>query len=71
MISTLSVPETLLERIEGEYNEQPGLSLTPQQAERLWGLDGPTCRAALTTLEGARVLRRTPEGRFVRSRSTG
>jgi hypothetical protein len=45
------VPEILLERIEREYDEQPGLNLTPEQAQRLWGLDHPTCRAALSTLE--------------------
>lgn len=70
MTSTFVVPETLLERIEREYDEQPGLNLTPEQAQRLWGLDDPTCRAALSTLEDARVLRRTPEGRFVRSESS-
>jgi hypothetical protein len=70
-MSTLSLPDTLLKRIEREYDEQPGLCLTLPQARRLWGLDVPTCDAALTTLEQARVLRRTPEGRFVRSRSTG
>jgi hypothetical protein len=70
MTSTFVVPETLLERIEREYDEQPGLNLTPEQAHRLWGLDDPTCRAALSTLEDARVLRRTPEGRFVRSESS-
>jgi hypothetical protein len=31
-MSTLAVPETLLERIEREYEEQPGLNLTSQQA---------------------------------------
>jgi hypothetical protein len=70
MTSTLVFPETLWERIEREYDEQPGLNLTPEQAQRLWGLDDPTCRAALSTLEDARVLRRTPEGRFVRSESS-
>jgi hypothetical protein len=64
--ATIVVPETLLERIEREYDEQPGLNLTPEQAQRLWGLDGRTCRAALSRLEDARVLRRTPEGRFAR-----
>ena len=33
----------LLLRIEGEYREMPGLSLTVSQAERLWGLDSSTC----------------------------
>lgn len=70
MTSTIIVPETLLERIEREYDEQPGLNLTLEQAQRLWGLDHPTCRAAISRLEDARLLRRTPEGRFVRSGSS-
>jgi len=32
----------LLPRIEGEYREMPGLSLTVSQVERLWGLDSST-----------------------------
>jgi predicted transcriptional regulator len=67
MMSTLAVPESLLERIEREYEEQPGLNLTSAQAERLWGLDKSTCRAVLSALEDAHVLRRTQEGRFVRA----
>jgi len=70
MISALPLSRTLLNRIESEYDEQPGLCVTPQQAQRLWGLDGPTCRAVLTTLEEAHVIQRTKDGRFVRSRST-
>jgi len=65
MTSVLSLPQTLLQRIEREYEELPGLRLTPAQAQRLWGLDGPTCGAVLTTLVDAGVLHRTPDGRFV------
>jgi Fic family protein len=70
MISTPSQLQSLLNRIEREYEEQPGLSLTAQQAQKLWGLDRRTCRDALRKLENARVLQRTSDGRFVRSRST-
>jgi hypothetical protein len=38
---------TLVERIEGEYNEMPGLKLTEAQAQRLWDLDADTCRTIL------------------------
>ena len=31
--------EALLARIRGEYNEMPGLSLSPGQARRLWALE--------------------------------
>jgi hypothetical protein len=60
------VEESLLERIQGEYDEMPGLSLTPAQAERLWQLDGETCRAALNRLVQRRVLSLTPRGRYVK-----
>ena len=41
----------LLQRVEGEHREMPGLSLTVSQAERLWGLDRSTCAFVLTTLD--------------------
>jgi hypothetical protein len=60
----------LLVRIEGEYREMPGLSLTGPQAERLWGLDTATCATVLTALIERRVLRRTTSGTYLR-RSSG
>ena len=33
---------TLVQRIDGEYHEMPGLKLTEAQAQRLWGLDADT-----------------------------
>jgi hypothetical protein len=56
----------LLLRIEGEYREMPGLSLTVSQAQRLWGLDKNTCALALTTLVERRVLKQTTVGTFLR-----
>ena len=56
----------LLRRIEGEYHEMPGLSITAPQAERLWGLDGTTCAFVLMTLTERGVLRRTTSGTYVR-----
>ncbi len=66
MTSGLSLSPVLLQRITHDYAEQPGLRLTPPQAQRLWGLDGPTCGAVLTALVDAGVLRRTPDGQFAR-----
>jgi DNA-binding GntR family transcriptional regulator len=57
------------ERIRGDYREMPGLSLSPDQARRLWGLDERTCREALTALVESGFLRRTPKGTFVRTAS--
>jgi hypothetical protein len=61
-----AVDEALLSRIRGEYDEMPGLSLTPAQAERLWQLDRETCRAALNRLVQRRVLSLTVRGRYVK-----
>jgi hypothetical protein len=62
---TPAIRELLL-RIEGEYREMPGLSLTVSQAQRLWGLDKNTCALALTTLAERRVLKQTAAGTFLR-----
>ena len=59
----------LFRRIEGEYREMPGLSLTLSQAERLWGLDRSTCEFVLTRLIERRVLRRAMNGTYVRGSS--
>ena len=34
--------DEVLQRIQGEYLEMPGLRLTPAQAQRLWGLERST-----------------------------
>jgi hypothetical protein len=49
-------PDEMLRRIRGEYLEMPGLSLTLEQAQRLWGLDAKTCRDFLPSLGETRVL---------------
>jgi hypothetical protein len=58
---------SLVQRIEGEYHEMPGLKLTDAQAQRLWGLDAETCRTILVTLMQRRFLRRTASGMYVRA----
>jgi hypothetical protein len=57
---------TLVDRIRAEYLEQPGLRLTEAQACRLWRLDEPTTRRALTALTGASFLQRSDDGRYAR-----
>ncbi len=59
--------EDWLALIQAEYSATPGLSLTPEQAERLWGLDECTCGALFEALEFARVLRRTTKNTYVRA----
>jgi DNA-binding IclR family transcriptional regulator len=69
MSATAVAPEEALRRIRGEYLEMPGLCLTPAQAQRLWGLDRPTCEHLLDTLVSSRFLARTRDGSFVREGS--
>jgi hypothetical protein len=56
----------ILERIQSEYRQLPGLRLTKTQAERLWHLDRAVCDGLLSALVDARFLSRAPDGTFVR-----
>jgi hypothetical protein len=56
----------LVRLVRGEYLEMPGLRLTKAQAQRLWGLDAPTCDKVIKTLVSARFLRRTPTDSYAR-----
>ena len=56
----------VLERVVGEYNEMPGMCVTPPQAQRLWGLDSETCAVVLMTLVERGILRRTLRGTYVK-----
>ena len=48
--------DALLNRIRGEFLEMPGLRLTCEQAQRLYGLDRAVCQRALDWLVDARFL---------------
>lgn len=56
-----------LERVQGEYREMPGLSLTQHQAQRLWGLDAVVCEALFEALMQSGFLRRTAHGGYIRA----
>lgn len=58
--------DDLLRRICGEYLEMPGLRLKREQAQRLWGLDGPTCADLLDALVKRGFLRRLTDGTYAR-----
>lgn len=58
---------SLMQRVETEYAEMPGLSLTLPQAQRLWSVDRETCEEIFNRLVGRGVLRKTASGRFVRA----
>lgn len=60
----------LEDRIRGEFLEMPGLRLTPQQASRLWALDGATSQRVLDVLAATGFLARTREGAYLRASAT-
>lgn len=53
--------------VRAEYLESPGLRLTKDQVQRLWGLDPPTCEALLAALVDVRFLRCTHRDAYVRA----
>jgi len=56
----------VLQRIQGEFVEMPGLRLTAPQAQRLWGLEREVCNALLGALVDAKFLLQTRDGAFIR-----
>ena len=54
--------------MEAEYKEMPGLILTPEQAQRLLGLDDGPCAVALAILTQRRFLKQTASGAYLRER---
>jgi hypothetical protein len=60
------VDDALLQRVCGEFLEMPGLRLTSQQAQRLWGLDESACVELLEFLVDAKFLCRPGQGVYMR-----
>jgi len=56
-----------IQLIRAEYLEIPGLHLTRNQVQRLWGLDDLTCDALLEALVNVRFLRQTRTGAYVKT----
>jgi hypothetical protein len=54
----LTLTQSMVDRACGEFIEMPGLRLTRQQAQRLWGLDEPTCTELLDYLVDVNFLAR-------------
>ena len=54
-------------RVRSEYVELPGLRLTSAQAQRLWNLDREQCEAVFAALIDAGIIKRMPDGSFVRA----
>jgi hypothetical protein len=59
--------DDVLQRIQGEYSEMPGLRLTAAQAQRLWGLERAVCDELLGALVNAKFLSQTRDGAFIRT----
>jgi hypothetical protein len=57
----------LAERVQAEYLEMPGLSVTLPQAQRLLGIDAQTCAVVMKTLLARGFLRQTKQGMYVRT----
>jgi hypothetical protein len=58
--------EELLNRLRAEFLEMPGMRLTPEQAQRLLGLEQGLCQTVLDSLVHARFLRVSADGRYAR-----
>ena len=58
--------DQVLQRIQGEFVEMPGLRLTAAQAQRLWGLERDVCDALLGALVDAKFLAQTRDGAYIR-----
>jgi hypothetical protein len=52
--------------VRGEFLEVPGLLLTRDQVQRLWGLDASVCDSVLEALVQNGFLRLTDQGGFIR-----
>ena len=59
--------DEVLQRIQGEFVEMPGLRLTAPQAQRLWGLERDVCDALLAALVDAKFLSQNRDGAFMRT----
>ena len=56
----------ILQRIRVEYLEMPGLTLKPEQVQRLCGVDRTVCDAALSMLVDSGFLSMRPDGGYGR-----
>jgi hypothetical protein len=56
----------VLQRIRAEYLEMPGLTLRPEQVQRLCGVDRTLCQAVLETLVETGFLSMRSDGAYAR-----
>ena len=58
--------DILRSRIRAEYREMPGLLLTPEQVQRLCGIERILCQLILNELVDAKFLCVKADGRYAR-----
>ena len=58
-----------IQRIRAEYIEMPGLSLRPEQVQRLCGVDSTLCENVLEALVESGFLSRRADGAYGRYRN--
>ena len=63
------VASQAIQRIRAEYLEMPGLSLRPEQVQRLCGVDRALCETVLESLVESGFLARRPDGAYGRFRN--
>jgi hypothetical protein len=68
-MNTLAYREAF-ERIRAEFSEMPGMRLTPEQVERLSGVDRAVCQCVLDDLVRAKFLNRFSNGRYGKGSET-
>ena len=64
------VAPQILQRIRAEYLEMPGLSLSPEQVQRLCGVDSALCASVLEALVETGFLSRRSDGAYARDRNS-
>ena len=60
------VAPQIVQRIRAEYLEMPGLSLRPEQVQRLCGVDSTLCESVLEALVESGFLSRRADGAYAR-----
>jgi hypothetical protein len=61
--------DDIVQRLRSEYLEMPGLRLTPEQVQRLCGIEPRVCQAVLDALVNAKFLATRPDGHYGRLRA--
>ena len=67
-MNKLVAPE-IVQRIRAEYLEMPGITLRPEQVQRLCGVDRTLCESVLEALVESGFLSRRADGAYGRYRN--